>query len=200
MAICDVSSRNANVLYELGIRQAFDMPVTIMRDDTTSRLFDIQGFRDIEYDHTLRIDTVNSAVTSLADNLRKTYDSHHSDVPDVTSIISLLGVSKAELKKDIKMDPGIQLILNAIENMRGDVFKVDLKKQYTGEHLPSTGYFYDGHGNKIQEGDKVLHVDFGYITIKKINKDSLVIIHDTDPNQPRQTLEIPLQRGHMSAI
>lgn len=28
MAICDLSSRNPNVLYELGIRQAFNLPVT----------------------------------------------------------------------------------------------------------------------------------------------------------------------------
>lgn len=55
MAICDLSSRNPNVFYELGIRQAFNRPVTLIRDSLTDRVFDIQGFRDIEYDENLRI-------------------------------------------------------------------------------------------------------------------------------------------------
>src|SRR5579863_7584297 len=48
MAICDLSSRNPSVFYELGIRQAFDLPVTLIRDSITKRAFDIQGFRDAE--------------------------------------------------------------------------------------------------------------------------------------------------------
>jgi hypothetical protein len=55
MAICDLSSKNPNVLYELGIRQAFNYPVTFTKDIKTKRIFDIQGFRDITYDESLRI-------------------------------------------------------------------------------------------------------------------------------------------------
>ena len=32
MAICDLSSRNPNVLYEAGIRQAFNLPITFIKD------------------------------------------------------------------------------------------------------------------------------------------------------------------------
>lgn len=49
MAICDLSSRNPNVLYELGIRHAFDKPVVLINDDKTERIFDIQGISTIEY-------------------------------------------------------------------------------------------------------------------------------------------------------
>jgi len=58
MAICDLSSRNPNVLYELGIRQAFNKPVTLIKDTTTERIFDIQGIRDVGYDKALRVDQV----------------------------------------------------------------------------------------------------------------------------------------------
>ena len=47
MVLCNLSSKNPNVLYELGIRQAFNLPVTIIKDKSTSRIFDIQGIRDI---------------------------------------------------------------------------------------------------------------------------------------------------------
>ena len=32
MAICDLSSRNPNVLFELGLRQAFDKPVVLVQE------------------------------------------------------------------------------------------------------------------------------------------------------------------------
>src|SRR5690606_20324262 len=62
MAICDLSGKNPNVLYELGIRQAFNKPVTIIKDSKTERIFDIQGFRDVEYDENLRIDNVQETI------------------------------------------------------------------------------------------------------------------------------------------
>jgi len=39
MAICDLSSQNPNVLYEVGIRQAFNLPVTFIKDIITKRVF-----------------------------------------------------------------------------------------------------------------------------------------------------------------
>lgn len=33
MALCDLSNRNPNVLYELGIRQAYDKPVVLVQDE-----------------------------------------------------------------------------------------------------------------------------------------------------------------------
>ena len=45
MAICDLSSRNPNVFYELGFRQAFDKKTVLMIDDKTIRPFDISAIR-----------------------------------------------------------------------------------------------------------------------------------------------------------
>jgi len=70
MAICDLSSKNPNVLYELGIRQAFNLPVTLIKDLRTKRIFDIQGFRDVEYDESLRIDTVQDTIEILSETIK----------------------------------------------------------------------------------------------------------------------------------
>lgn len=37
MALCDLSNCNPNVLYELGIRQAYDKPVVLVQDEKTER-------------------------------------------------------------------------------------------------------------------------------------------------------------------
>lgn len=49
MAICDLSSRNPNVLFELGIRQAFDKPIALVQECNTPRIFDISSINTIEY-------------------------------------------------------------------------------------------------------------------------------------------------------
>lgn len=49
MAICDLSTRNPNVLFELGIRQAFDLPVVLVQEEGTPRIFDISNFNTYDY-------------------------------------------------------------------------------------------------------------------------------------------------------
>jgi len=38
--VCDVSAKNPNVMFELGMRLAFDKPTVIVKDDKTSDSFD----------------------------------------------------------------------------------------------------------------------------------------------------------------
>ena len=49
MAICDLSTRNPNVLFELGLRQAFDKPTILVQEEGTPKIFDINIFRYVEY-------------------------------------------------------------------------------------------------------------------------------------------------------
>lgn len=49
MSICDLSGNNPNVLYELGLRQAYDKPVVLIKDEKTKRVFDISGINTVPY-------------------------------------------------------------------------------------------------------------------------------------------------------
>lgn len=49
MALCDLSSKNPNVLYELGIRHAFNKPVVLVQQYDTERIFDINGINTVDY-------------------------------------------------------------------------------------------------------------------------------------------------------
>lgn len=71
MAICDLSTNNPNVLYELGLRHAFDKPVVLIKDNKTSNIFDIQGISIIPYrserlyDEVLEdVELITSAITA----------------------------------------------------------------------------------------------------------------------------------------
>lgn len=54
IVICDVSGRNPNVMFELGLRLAFDKPTIIIKDDKTPYSFDTSPIKHIPYPRDLR--------------------------------------------------------------------------------------------------------------------------------------------------
>ncbi len=113
MCICDLSGRNPNVLYELGIRQAFNFPVTLIKDERTSRIFDIQTLRDVPYDSSLRIDKIEQAIPEITSALQNTYD---DKVENINSITQLLGIESAKITKT-EVSNDTTLLLDAISGI-----------------------------------------------------------------------------------
>jgi hypothetical protein len=176
MAICDLSAQNPNVLYELGIRQAFDMPVTLIKDNVTNRIFDIQGFRDIEYSSSLRIDDVNNTIAKLTANIIETYESKGKDV---NSIIELLGIGKAKVTGQIEISIDTEIILKSLNdislrlgNLESKSIK-SLSKEIVidfGETSPVDSFKIDKEVFEVN--DSVEHERFGSGRIIKIELDS----------------------------
>lgn len=97
MAICDISAKNPNVFYELGIRQAFDMPTVIIKDTNTDAPFDISALRYCDYSTAMKHREVKSAVSRLADMLKETYENRNNK-SEINSLVRLLEISSpAEL-------------------------------------------------------------------------------------------------------
>lgn len=79
MVLCDLSTNNPNVLYELGIRHAFDKPVVLVQEVGQDRIFDIGAITSVEY-HPTRLyeevvedqQKITEAILQTA-NARNTY-------------------------------------------------------------------------------------------------------------------------------
>ena len=127
MVLCDLSSRNPNVLYELGFRQAFNRPVTLIKDLVTERIFDIAGLRDIPYDHNLRVDTAQSAIEEIAKRLEATYQSWKSGGGGVNSLVQLLSVDPATVPKRQEVSQDTRVILDALENLGDRISAIELR-------------------------------------------------------------------------
>ena len=52
--VCDVSGKNPNVMFELGLRLAFDKPTVIIKDDKTDYAFDTAIIEHLSYPRDLR--------------------------------------------------------------------------------------------------------------------------------------------------
>lgn len=92
ICVCDLSSRNPNVLFELGIRQAFDKPVVLIQESETPKIFDISMLRIIEYSKDMKYRDVLTVQQSLSDAIKATLDVS-PDSANVNSIIQLLSLS-----------------------------------------------------------------------------------------------------------
>lgn len=73
IVVCDLSHRNPNVMFELGMRLAFDMPVVIVMDDRTRMPFDTGPIEYISYPRDLRYNTILQFKKKLGTKLTATY-------------------------------------------------------------------------------------------------------------------------------
>lgn len=126
MAICDLSSRNPNVLYELGLRQAFNKKTVLIKDKITTSPFDVQAFRYAEYDNSLRIDYVQIEVATLAEAIRSTYEAQN----DINSIVQLLQIEPAQIGEKTKLSTPDTIILSAIKNLTNRVDNLSIANAY----------------------------------------------------------------------
>lgn len=121
MVLCDLSAKNPNVLYELGLRQAFNKKVVLIKDKKTNRIFDIQGLRTIDYDENLRIDEVNKSI----DQISKTLIETHQSEGEINSLIQLLSLKPAELPTQIYLSQESSLILDTLNDISNRMRKLE---------------------------------------------------------------------------
>lgn len=94
MAICDLSTRNPNVLFELGIRQAYDKPVVLVQEAGTKRIFDINGISCIDYDPSLIYRSVLDTQDKIANAIQETEKN-----PQYNSLVTALSISAAKYER-----------------------------------------------------------------------------------------------------
>lgn len=123
MCICDLSSRNPNVLFELALRQAFDKPVALIQEVGTKPIFDISPLRYTEYRKERIYHEVLEDQKKIAESAKETFDAYEKG-KGINSIVKLLSLAQpAKLVETGEMDrqSDIQaLILSEMEQMRGE--------------------------------------------------------------------------------
>lgn len=112
IVVCDVSNKNANVMFELGMRLAFNKPVVIVKDDKTDYSFDTGNIQHEPYRKDLRHSTVEKFIDDLSRKIIKTFQASQKE--DYQSFLSYFGkfeVAKVE-NKSIAESEAIEKVLN----------------------------------------------------------------------------------------
>ncbi|MEN3754418.1 hypothetical protein ABC733_22530 [Mangrovibacter sp. SLW1] len=116
IVICDISSRNANVMLELGMRLAFDKPTIIIKDDKTPYSFDIAAIEHLEYPSDLRYQSINDFKGKLTSKLLETYKRSMEDV-GFTTFLKHFGTFKVA-KLDEKEVSGVEYISAELKELK----------------------------------------------------------------------------------
>lgn len=119
IVICDVSCKNANVMFELGMRLAFDKPTIIIKDDLTGYSFDTSLIEHLEYPRDLRFTSILKFKENLGKKLKATHEKAISD-PNYSTFLKNFGKYKIAHLEDREVTSDT-FILNAIEDLRRDV-------------------------------------------------------------------------------
>ena len=77
--VCDVSSKNPNVMFELGMRLAFDKPTIIIKDELTGYSFDTGVIEHISYPSSLRFGQIVTFKEELVKKIKATYQKSKED-------------------------------------------------------------------------------------------------------------------------
>jgi hypothetical protein len=185
IVLCDLSAKNPNVLYELGLRQAFNKKSVLVKDIKTNRIFDIQGLRTIDYDDKLRIDEVEIAINSISKSLRETYE---SDSNEINSLIQLLAIKPATIPNGVEISKESSLILESLTEISDrlnnlerrelppTVEKVQKRYNINNYEMAIGENLYDGKGNSIGQ---LVDVHSDSIFVKRKNK--VIKIMKSDP-------------------
>lgn len=121
IVICDVSCKNPNVMFELGMRLAFDKPTIIIKDDITDYSFDTGVIEHLNYPRDLRFSKVVAFKQGLADKLCATYKAYLADSSH--SFLSSFGTFKVAALKQTEGTPD-QLLMEMIQDLSKEVSRI----------------------------------------------------------------------------
>jgi hypothetical protein len=90
IVVCDVSGRNPNVMFELGMRLTFDKPTIIVKDNETKFPSDASAIEYLEYPRDLRYGKIVEFKGRLTAKIKTTHEKAQAD-PNSTSFLKTFG-------------------------------------------------------------------------------------------------------------
>lgn len=149
MAVCDLSNRNPNVLFELGLRQAFDKPTVLVQECGTPKIFDISPLRYTEYRKELRYREVLEDQKALEEAIKATKEATDKG-EGVNSLINLLSLSSPASLKEIGENDTtqmLQVVMAEMNDLRSDfrrtIRRFDERKDFNIREDDVASYEYE---------------------------------------------------------
>lgn len=155
IVVCDVSAKNPNVMFELGLRLAFDKPTIIIKDDKTSYSFDTSPIEHLEYPRDLRFSKIKDFGDKLASKIESTYRKSVND-KDYSTFLKHFGtfkIAKIETEEVTKED----LLMEEMKSIRHLILRdFNMRSRGTQDRTRDL----DNESNEINEISNTIHILF----------------------------------------
>jgi hypothetical protein len=176
IVLCDLSSNDPHALYGFVIRQATGLPVTLIKDLKTTVSANIPEFDRVEYDESLRIDTVQNEIETLSEALKKNF----ADKAEPSQLLSRLNIGSAQITEApaipvyAELTPTPSPTEENKEEKESSLPVISPLPDFVGEPLTQDQI------DRLKVGDFIFHMNYGKGEIQMINKktkDNIVKIH-----------------------
>lgn len=129
LVICDVSSKNPNVMFELGMRLAFDKKVIIIKDEITAYNFDTNPIAHINYKKDLNYVAIKSFQKELLEAIKSSMKDGNArgGYLDSFADIEVQNIST----KSVDEGHALNMILSEIKSMKNDIYSLKSDYEYT---------------------------------------------------------------------
>ncbi|MFC7347282.1 hypothetical protein ACFQO9_11190 [Chryseobacterium zhengzhouense] len=177
--ICDVSSKNPNVMFELGLRLAFDKAAVIVKDFATGYSFDTSPVQHINYPKDLRYYDIEKFREELKMKLLATFE--ESKKPNHSMYLESFGkfVPKGLKNKEVSND---QYMIQTLQEIKNEIsiIKVQNRNNYDsyssniittidGKTKYNLDYHYERYIKALPPGQPVDDYEFyNYLNIKTL--------------------------------
>lgn len=121
IVVCDVSCKNPNVMFELGMRLAFDKPAVIIKDELTSYSFDTSPVEHLTYPRGLHYHAIQEFKAKLRSKVLATIEA--AKKPSYTTFLKHFGsfvVATLE-EKELGRE---EFILETLNELKAEVSKM----------------------------------------------------------------------------
>lgn len=147
IVVADVSGRNPNVMFELGMRMAFQKPVVIITDDETPFSFDISPVKHLIYPKTLRFAKINAFKNDLASAINASVEAHNNN-PKVGYLQQFGRIEVSELgTQHINVNDMAETLVDLQRMVSGLSSKLDRPSRSFARTTKSGNYaIYGGQG------------------------------------------------------
>ena len=120
IVVCDVSSKNPNVMFELGLRLAFDKPTIIIKDELTGFSFDTGVIEHIPYPSSLRYSQIVEFKKALVKKINATYEKAKGD-PSFSPFLKSFGQKIIPAKINGQEISETKYILQSLEGIQNEM-------------------------------------------------------------------------------
>ncbi|WP_096273929.1 RNA helicase [Paucisalibacillus globulus] len=149
IVVCDISGRNPNVLFELGMRLTFDKPTILIKDDVTDFIFDTGVIEHITYPRDLRYGSIVKFKKELSNRIKLTYEKAKSD-NNFSTFLGNFGEFKVPSLNQTTVSDVNQLILDELGSVRKEISNIKKESLYN-KNRNSRGFIPVNLKNIIKE-------------------------------------------------
>lgn len=171
IVVCDVSGKNPNVMFELGMRLAFDKPTVIVKDDLTDYSFDTSPIKHIPYRKDQRFDDVEDFKIKIAIAIKASVKAKQ-DNPEYSPFLRHFSTISARKVDNQELAP-MDFILKKLEQIESAVTLQAETRSSPARTLVNEGAFaghmYAGH---TYVGAKSAN-DFPRAVVRKLLNDKI---------------------------